>query len=82
MKKISKKDALRIQNHLQKAKEIIDRAREVSDDGEVSMDDVLYLFHVYLDNPDVTIYVCYHDGTEKKIVLKRQWKWRRKCRSE
>lgn len=45
-------------------------------------DDVLYLFHVYLDNPDVTIYVCYHDGTEKKIVLKRQWKWRRKCRSE
>lgn len=38
MKKISKKDALRIQNHLQKAKEIIDRAREVSDDGEVSMD--------------------------------------------
>lgn len=38
MKKISKKDALRIQNHLQKSKEIIDRAREVSDDGEVSMD--------------------------------------------
>lgn len=34
-------------------------------------DDVLYLFHVYLDNPDVTIYVCYHDGTEKKIVLKK-----------
>jgi len=32
-------------------------------------DDVLYLFNVYLDNPDVTIYVCYHDGTEKKIVL-------------
>lgn len=32
-------------------------------------DDVLYLFHVYLDNPDATIYVCYHDGTEKKIVL-------------
>ena len=35
-------------------------------------DDVLYLFHVYLDNPDVTIYVCYHDGTEKIIVLKNQ----------
>lgn len=34
-------------------------------------DDILYLFHVYLDNPDVTIYVCYHDGTEKKIVLKK-----------
>ena len=34
-------------------------------------DDVLYLFHVYLDNPDVTIYVCYHDGTEKKNVLKK-----------
>lgn len=34
-------------------------------------DDVLYLFHVYLDNPDATIYVCYHDGTEKKIVLKK-----------
>lgn len=34
-------------------------------------DDVLYLFHVYLDNPDVTIYVYYHDGTEKKIVLKK-----------
>lgn len=33
-------------------------------------DDVYYLFHVYLDNPDATIYICYHDGTEKKIVLK------------
>lgn len=38
MKKISKKDALRIQNHLQKAKEIIDQVREMSDDGEISMD--------------------------------------------
>lgn len=38
MKKISKKDALRIQNHLQKAKEIIDQVREISDDGEISMD--------------------------------------------
>lgn len=45
-------------------------------------DEVYYLFHVYLNNPDVKIYVCYHDETEKKIVLKRQWKWRRKCRSE
>lgn len=41
-------------------------------------DDVLYLFHVYLDNPDVTIYVCYHDGTEKKIVLKKS-KRRKLC---
>lgn len=32
-------------------------------------DEVYYLFHVYLDNPDATIYVCYHDGTEKKLVL-------------
>ena len=38
MKKSSKKDALRIQNHLQKAKEIIDQVREISDDGEISMD--------------------------------------------
>lgn len=38
MKKISKKYALRIQNHLQKAKEIIDQVREISDDGEISMD--------------------------------------------
>lgn len=38
MKKISKKDALRIQNHLQKAKEIIDQVCEISDDGEISMD--------------------------------------------
>lgn len=45
-------------------------------------DEVYYLFHVYLNNPDVKIYVCYHDGTEKKIVLKKQWKWRCKCRSE
>lgn len=41
-------------------------------------DDVLYLFHVYLDNPDVTIYVCYHDGTEKKIVLKKSRRRNRK----
>lgn len=32
-------------------------------------EDVYYLFHVYLDNPDVTIYVCYSDGTEKRIAL-------------
>ena len=34
-------------------------------------DDVLYLFRVYLDNPDATIYVCYNDGSEKRIVLAR-----------
>ena len=33
-------------------------------------DDVLYLFRVYLENPHTTIYVCYSDGTEKKIILK------------
>ena len=50
--------------------------KRLADSDEVFVDsdnndDVLYLFHVYLDNPDVTIYVCYHDGTEKKIVLKK-----------
>lgn len=44
----------------------------LADSDEVFVDsqdnnDVLYLFHVYLDNPDVTIYVCYHDGTERKL---------------
>lgn len=39
-------------------------------------DDVLYLFHVYLDNPDVTIYVCYHDGTQKRIKLRRAGRWK------
>ena len=41
-------------------------------------DDVLYLFHIYLDNPDVIIYVCYHDGTEKKIILKKSRRRNRK----
>lgn len=38
MKKISKRDAERILNHLQKAKEIINQQREKSNDGEISMD--------------------------------------------
>lgn len=32
-------------------------------------EDVYYLFHVFIDDPDVKIYVCYHDGSKKQIVL-------------
>lgn len=32
-------------------------------------DDVYYLFHVYLDNPDTQIFVCYNDGTKKRLIL-------------
>ncbi len=38
MKKIYRKDALRIQKYLCKTKLIIDAAREKSDDGEIIMD--------------------------------------------
>lgn len=38
MKKISNKDAKRILAHLQKARMIIEKAREASDDGEISVD--------------------------------------------
>lgn len=38
MKKISNRDAERILNHLQKAKEIINQQREKSNDDEISMD--------------------------------------------
>lgn len=37
MKKISDKDAKRILAHLQKARAIIEKAQEISDDGEISM---------------------------------------------
>lgn len=39
-------------------------------------DEVYYLFHVYLDNPNVKIYVCYHDGRQKRIKLRRVWRWK------
>ena len=39
-------------------------------------DEVYYLFHVYLNNPDVKIYVCYHDGTQKRIKLRRIGRWK------
>lgn len=32
-------------------------------------DDVYYMLHVYLCNPDADIYVCYNDGTKSKIIL-------------
>lgn len=32
-------------------------------------DDVYYLFHVYLCNPNVKIYVCWNDGSRKEVVL-------------
>ena len=37
MKKISDRDAKRILAHLQKARDIIEKAQELSDDGEISM---------------------------------------------
>lgn len=53
------------------------RYKGIIDSNEIFVDsqnndDVLYLFRVYLDNPDATIYVCYNDGTEEKVVLERQ----------
>lgn len=38
MKKISNKDAQRILAHLQKARMIIEKAEDASDDGMISMD--------------------------------------------
>ena len=38
MKKICNKDAQRILSHLQKARMIIEKAQESSDDGEICMD--------------------------------------------
>lgn len=32
-------------------------------------DDVYYLFHVYLCNHNVKIYVCWNDGSRKEVVL-------------
>lgn len=32
-------------------------------------EDVYYLFHVFIDDPDVKMFVCYNDGTKKRIVL-------------
>lgn len=53
----------------------------IADSDEVIVDtqnkeDVYDLFHIYLDNPDVKIYVCYHDGTQKRIKLKRTRRWK------
>ena len=46
--------------------------KRLADSDEVFVDsqdkdEVYYLFHVYLNNPDVKIYVCYHDGTQKRV---------------
>lgn len=38
MKKITNRDAQRILSYLQKARMIIEKAQEASDDGEISMD--------------------------------------------
>lgn len=32
-------------------------------------EDVYYLFHVFIDDPDVKIYVRYADGSKKLLVL-------------
>lgn len=32
-------------------------------------DAVYYLFHVYICDPSVRIYVCWNDGSKKEIVL-------------
>lgn len=37
-------------------------------------DDVYYMFHVYLMHPNVDIYVCFNDGSRKKIVLQEEEK--------
>lgn len=39
-------------------------------------DEVYYLFHVYLIDPDVKIYVCFHDGTQKRIKLRSAGRWK------
>lgn len=38
MKKISNRDAMRVLAHLQKARGIIEKLKESSDDGEIEMD--------------------------------------------
>lgn len=55
--------------------------KRLADSDEVFVDsqdkdEVYYLFHVYLNNPDVKIYVCYHDGTQKRIKLRRARRWK------
>ena len=44
---------------------------EISDITVDSQDkeEVYYMFHVLLLNPDVEIYICFNDGTKQKIVL-------------
>ena len=32
-------------------------------------DEVYYMFHVYLCDPDVRLYVCWSDGSKQEIVL-------------
>lgn len=32
-------------------------------------DDVYYLFHVYLCDPNVKIYVCWNDNSKKEVAL-------------
>ena len=32
-------------------------------------DDVYYLFHVYICDPNVRIYVCWNDNSKKEIAL-------------
>ena len=32
-------------------------------------DDVYYLFHCFIDDPDIKINVCYNDGTKKRLTL-------------
>lgn len=32
-------------------------------------DDVYYMFHVFVDDPDVKINICYSSGVKKRIFL-------------
>ena len=48
--------------------------KEIEDTNEVFVDphdkeDVYDMFHLYLCDPNVVIYVRFHDGTEKKVGL-------------
>ena len=33
-------------------------------------DDVYYLFHCFINDPDVRIYVVYHDGSEFEVFCR------------
>ena len=73
MSGIFREDAMRVRTHYElhvpENYHGTNSPKRIIDVDTQDKDDVYYLFHVYLDDPDTQIFVCYHDGTKKRLIL-------------